>query len=105
MSGQIAVIPQDLRRSASNIESAAGDVAKADPSSRIKAISSAMRGSASARQVGELEYRLQWRFENWPKKARTYSDALTKAAREYEASDHGAEARGRQSEQQVNSVG
>lgn len=105
MSSDIVVIPRDLRRSASNMESAADDVTKADPSSHIKAISSAMRGSASARQVGELEYRLQWRFENWPKKARSYSGALTNAAREYKASDHGTEAAGRQSEQQVNSVG
>lgn len=105
MSSDIVVIPRDLRRSASNMESAANDVTKADPSSHIKAISSAMRGSASARQVGELEYRLQWRFENWPKKARAYSEALANAAREYKASDHDAGATGRQSEQQVNSVG
>ncbi|EGD44883.1 hypothetical protein NBCG_00729 [Nocardioidaceae bacterium Broad-1] len=101
----IVVIPRDLRRSASNMESAANDVTKADPSSHIKTISSAMRGSASARQVGELEYKLQWRFENWSKNARTYSEALVNAAREYKASDHDAEAVGRKSEQQVNSVG
>lgn len=104
MSGQIAVIPRDLRQSASNMESAAGDVAKADPSSHIAKISSAMSGSASATRAGDLEHKLQWRFENWPKKARVYGDALVTAAREYKAADHTAAADGRKEEQRVNSV-
>lgn len=105
MSGQIAVIPRDLRRSASNMESAAGDVAKADPSKQVSKISSAMPGSASARRVGDLKYKLQWRFENWPKKAHSYHDALMAAAREYETSDQTAQAGARQEERRVNSAG
>lgn len=104
MSSDIVVIPRDLRRSASNMESAADDVTRADPSEHVPKISSAMRGSASARLASELQYRLQWRFKNWPKKARTYSEALTVAAREYEASDEYAQAAGRQHEKNVNSV-
>lgn len=104
MSSNIAVVTKDLRRSAQNMASAASDVAKADPSKHISKISSAMPGSASARRVGDLEYKLQWRFDNWPKKARSYHDALIKAAREYGTEDENAAARAGREERRVGSV-
>jgi len=104
MSDHIAVVPRDLRRSASNMESAAGDVAKADPSEHIAKITSAMPGSNSAERVGQLKHKLKARFERWPEKARSYHDALIDAARNYVSADTAAQAQGAQQEQRTGAI-
>lgn len=104
MSSQIAVIPKDLRQSARNMDSAAGDVANANPTDHISKIATAMRGSVSAGKVPGLKAKLEWRFTNWPKKARSYHDALIAAADDYESTDQTAANQGAQQQCRVESV-
>ncbi|TQL66224.1 excreted virulence factor EspC (type VII ESX diderm) [Nocardioides albertanoniae] len=104
MASDIAVIPKDLRQSARNMDSAADDVASANPADHVSKISTAMSGSVSAGKVPALKAKLEWRFTNWPKSARAYHDALIAAADDYETTDHSSAEEGRRQQMCVRST-
>lgn len=92
---QIRVTPSDMRRAAAAWEDAGAQVKSANPVDRVAEVSTAMPGSAAARQATMLANDLHDRFKSWFEGATEQADALRKATREYETADVQAADEGR----------
>lgn len=92
----VKMVPADMCRAAVAWDSASEQVKKAKPVDRVGDISTAMPGSASARQVSQIVDHLGGRFDEWCTGATQLGESYRVVADDYQATDQDAGDAGRQ---------
>lgn len=90
----IKMVPADMRKAAAAWESASEQVKSANPGDRVGDLSTAMPGSASARQVGDLISNLEGRFGDWCTGAADMGENYRAVAADHQATDQEAGSEG-----------